>query len=118
MTKKADRLVSDISVLADASKTLRQVLVRYERALAALATRTKRGESVLEAFDAMDGVMHRQRELPETLEEFEAARHQVRLALVSLASAQGDSMSELARRLGVSRQLASRLSTEADDTGR
>jgi len=114
MTKKADRLVSDISVLADASKTLRKVLLRYERALSTLATRVQRGESVLEAFDAMDGAMRRQRELTETLEELEAARHQVRLALFSLASAQGASMSELGRRLGVSRQLASRLANKAD----
>jgi hypothetical protein len=114
MTKKADRLVSDISVLADASKTLREVLVRYERAIATLASRVKRGESVLEAFDAMDGAMARHRELTEVLEEFETARHEVRLALFSLASAQGASMSELGRRLGISRQLASRLATKAE----
>jgi len=113
MTKKADRLVADISVLAEASKTLREVLLRYERALVTLASRVKRGESVLEAFDAMDGAMRRHRELTETLEELEAARHQVRLALFSLASAQGASMSELGRRLGISRQLASRLTTKA-----
>ena len=48
MTKKANRLVLDISVLAEASKTVRKVLVRYERATATLATRVKRGESVLD----------------------------------------------------------------------
>jgi len=48
MTKKANRLVLDISVLAEASKTVRKVLVRYERAIAAFATRVKRGESVLD----------------------------------------------------------------------
>jgi len=117
MTKKANRLVLDISVLAEASKTLREVLVRYERAVATLATRVHRGESVLESFDAMDGAMRGRRELTETFEEFETARRQVRLALFSLASAQGASMSELGRRLGISRQLASRLAAEAENPG-
>jgi len=114
MTKKSDRLVSDVSALTEASKALREVLVRYERALTALATRVKRGQSVLEAFDAMDGAMSRHRELTEALDELEATRHQVRLALFSLASAQGASTSELGRRLGVSRQLASRLASKSE----
>jgi len=52
---------------------------------------------VLEAFDELDGAMLRQRELTETFDEFEAARHQVRLAVFALATTQGASMSELGR---------------------
>ena len=113
MTTKRDRLVAEIAILDEASRNLRDVLERNERAIADLARRVERGESILEAFDAMEGAIRRHRELPKTLEEFEAARHQVRLALFALATAQGASMSELARRLGISRQLASRLAGAA-----
>ena len=117
MTKKASHLVSEISALVEATERLRETLGRYKRANANLARRVSRGESVLEAFEAMDGAMDRQRELTEILEEFEAVRHRVRLALFGLAGAQGASMSELGRRLGISRQLASRLAKEAAEAG-
>lgn len=115
MPTKQDRLIAEIAVLDEASRTLRDVLVRNERAIADLAERVRRGESVLDAFSAMEGAMRRHRELPQTLEEFEAARHQVRLALFALATDQGASLSELGRRLGISRQLASRLAGAARD---
>ena len=117
MTKKALHLVSELSTLMDATERLRETLARYKRASASLARRIEGGASVFEAFDDMDGAMHRHRELTEMLEEFERARHQVRLALFELAGAQGASMSELGRRLGISRQLASRLAKEAAAAG-
>jgi hypothetical protein len=43
------------------------------------------------------------------LKDFEAARHRVRLAMFSLAKEQGSSFSDMARALGISRQLGSRL---------
>ena len=113
MTTKRDALVDEIGHLTEASITLREVLVRNERAIADLAQRVLAGESVLEAFNAMDGAMQRHREMPETLEEFESARHSLRLALFNLALEQGATASELGRRLGISRQLASRLAGNA-----
>jgi len=106
-------LVEEIAQLTEASITLREVLIRNERAIADLAQRVLRGESVLEAFSAMDGAMDRNREMPETLDEFEHARHSLRLALFNLALEQGATASELGRRLGISRQLASRLAGNA-----
>lgn len=117
MTAKRDALVGEIALMIEASHTLQEVLVRNQKAIEDLATRVQRGESVLEAFSAMDGAMRRHRELPQTLEEFEAARHQVRLALFDLALDQGATASELARRLGISRQLASRLASAARGKG-
>jgi len=58
----------------------------------------------------------RRSEVTDALGEFEAARHQVRLAMFALAKEQGSSFSDLARALGISRQLASRLAAEAQDT--
>lgn len=116
VSQKSKHLVVQISALTEAVDHLDEVLVRYKRAIAGLASHVEEGESVLEAFDGLDGVMLRQRELTETFDEFEGARHQVRLALFSLAMAQGASLSEVGRRLGISRQLASRLAAEADGT--
>jgi len=113
VTKKTDHFVKEISAFVEMTERLRETLARYKRANSNLARRVARGESVLEAFDAMDGAMDRQRELTEMLDEFEEARHRVRLALFELARAQGATVSELGRRLGISRQLASRLATEA-----
>ncbi len=96
------------------TESLREVLARYKRANADLVKRVAQGESVLEAFDGLDGAMQSQRELTDKLEEFEAFRHQVRVALFACATAQGASLSEIGRRLGISRQLASRLAAEAD----
>jgi hypothetical protein len=50
----------------------------------------------------------------EAIQEFEAARHQLRLALFSLGKEEGASISEVGRVLGISRQLASRLAGESD----
>jgi hypothetical protein len=116
VSKRSKNLIRQIDTLTVAVESLEDVLGRYKRAVAGLATHVEEGESVLESFDGLDGAMQRHRELTETLEEFGAARHQVRLALFALAMAQGASMSELGRRLGISRQLASRLAAEAEDT--
>lgn len=118
MSKQGDRLVSDLSELVETSEELRQTLSRYKRASQLLAARIDRGESVLDAFDTMTGPMRRHRELTDVMDEFEAVRHRVRLSLVALAEAEGTSMSDVARRLGISRQLASRLAGEARAEGR
>jgi DNA-directed RNA polymerase sigma subunit (sigma70/sigma32) len=114
MSKKSDQLVREIAVLVETTEAVRDVLGRYKRANAKLAKRIERGESVLEAFDGLAGTMRRHRELTEALAELEAARHQVRVALFALSTAQGVSLSEVGRRLGISRQLASRLAAEAE----
>lgn len=115
MSKKSEHLVREISSLIETTESLREVLSRYQQANDNLAKRVGQGESVLEAFDGLDGAMQGQRELTEKLEEFEAVRHQVRVALFASATAQGVSLSELGRRLGISRQLASRLAAEVGD---
>jgi len=116
VSEKRKDLVRQISALTEATNNMEAVLARYKRAINELAAHVEEGDSVLEAFDEMDGAMLRQRELTETVDEFAAARHQVRLAVLALAIAQGASLSELGRRLGISRQLASRLAAEAGDT--
>ena len=117
MSKQGDRLVSDISDLVEMAEELRETLSRYKRANQLLARRIDRGEPVLDAFAEMGGPMRRHRELTEVLDDFEAVRHRVRLSLFALAESEGASMSAVARRLGISRQLASRLAAEARGDG-
>jgi hypothetical protein len=117
MTKKSVQLISELSTLMGTTEQLRETLGRYKRASAGLIRRIEGGDSVFEAFDDMDGAMRSPRELTEMLTAFEQTRHQVRLALFELAAAQGATMSEVGRRLGVSRQLAARLGNEAANEG-
>lgn len=55
--------------------------------------------------------------MTEAIEDFEAARHQLRLALMVVGSGEGASISDVARVLGISRQLGARLAAQAKDEG-
>lgn len=61
------------------------------------------------------GIPTERRQVTEAIQEFEAARHQLRLALFSLGKEEGASISEVGRVLGISRELASRLAGESDE---
>jgi DNA-directed RNA polymerase sigma subunit (sigma70/sigma32) len=115
MSKASERFVRDKLALVDASKDLRQALRRYEKTSIEIAARVEREESGADALKAAGGPVRR-REITDVLERFEAARHQVRLAMFALASEEGTSTSELGRQLGVSRQLAYRLANEAKES--
>jgi hypothetical protein len=115
MSKGAKRLVRDMATLVEATEDLRKVLLHYEKGSAEVAVRVERGELLTSALEAAKGPIRR-REVTDALDEFEAARHQVRLAMFALGSEQGTNASELGRQLAFSRQLASRLATEAKET--
>jgi len=113
----SDHLLEAISALTDTAEHLGDVLSRYQQANREFAERLSNRETVLDAIDSfVVGTMRRPRELTEALEEFEAARHKVRLTMIALAVSQGTTMSELGRRLDLSRQLMSRLAAEAAKT--
>jgi len=115
MSKASKRFVRDKLALVDASKDLRRALLRYEKTSVEIAGLVERGESGADALKAAGGPIRR-REVTEALEKFEAARHRLRLAMFALASEEGTSASEVARQLGISRQLASRLAREAKES--
>jgi hypothetical protein len=115
MSKSSKRLVREMVALVEVSEDLRKVLLRYEKGSAEVAARVERGEQLTSALEAVKGPIRR-REVTDALDEFEAARHQVRLAMFALGSDQGTNASELGRQLAFSRQLASRLATEAKET--
>jgi hypothetical protein len=112
---KSKQLVRRLSELNEAAEHLRTVLRRYNKASANVATLVDQGVHLVSALERLDGPVRRS-EVTEVLEEFEAARHRVRLAMFALATEQGSSFSDVARALGISRQLASRLAAEAEES--
>jgi len=112
MSANREQLVDRIAELVESAARLRAQLERYERAMSKIARRLEKGEPAISA--AMGtGIPAQRRLVTETIEEFEAARHQLRLALFALGKEEGASISEIGRVLGISRQLASRLAGEA-----
>ena len=116
MSRNSKLLVRRIGDLVETSERLREVLRRYERANVDLARRVERGQPTIEAMENIDAP-DRRKEVTETFDEFEAARHQVRLALMVVSLEEGSNRSDVGRMLGVSRQLASRLAIEAEEAG-
>jgi hypothetical protein len=114
-TKRGKLLASIVDITA-CSERLRTELAGYEQAMGVIATRLDAGEP---AVDASRGtpIPARRRQVTETIEEFEAARHRLRLALMAVGREEGASISDVGRVLGISRQLASRLAAEADAAG-
>jgi hypothetical protein len=81
--------------------------------MVAIAERLEDGAPAIGAAKGT-GIPTERRQVTEAIQEFEAARHQLRLALFSLGKEEGASISEVGRVLGISRQLASRLAGESD----
>ncbi len=115
MTSKRLHLVDRIEQLVESSVHLREQLLRYEKAMATIVQRLETGAPAISASKGTS-IPSERRQVTEAIEEFEAARHQLRLALFALGKEEGASMSEVGRVLGISRQLASRLAAEADRT--
>jgi vacuolar-type H+-ATPase catalytic subunit A/Vma1 len=115
MSSGSERLARTIAHLVQMTERLTEVLQRYRASSIELGTRVDRGERLEEIFPAIEGPA-RPREVTEVLAEFEAARHQVRLAMLELGGEQGITIAEMGRQLGLSRQLASRLAAESRET--
>ena len=107
-------LVLRIRRLNDTSAELRSSLQRYERTMARIADRLEEGDAAIAAASGTS-IPSERRQVTEAIEEFEAARHQLRLALMVAGRAEGASIAEVGRVLGISRQLAARLAAEAAD---
>ncbi len=113
VSKNRKQLVRRITALVESSSLLREKLERYEQAMFDFKAGIDNGDAVLRATDAATIPGGRKTVTP-AIDEFEAARHQLRLALFSVGREEGASISDVGRALGISRQLASRLAAEAD----
>jgi hypothetical protein len=115
MPEKSKQVVRNALELVEVTEALRAVLLRYNRSTTGLISRVERGEPMVEAIQGVDGSNVRP-EVTEAVEVFEKVRHQLRVAMFALALEQGATLSEVGRALGFSRQLASRLAAEIQDT--
>ena len=116
MTRTRRRLIRRITELVESSANLRELLLHYERTMEKIAKRLEAGEPAVGAAKGT-GIPTERRLVTEGIQEFEAARHQLRLALFAVGKEEGASMSDVGRVLGVSRQLASRLAAQSLEAG-
>jgi hypothetical protein len=110
-SKKRDLLISSITELVERSALLREKLERYETSMITIRGRLEQGDPALDASRGT-AIPAGRRQVTEGIEEFEAARHQLRLALFAVGKDEGATISDVGRVLGISRQLASRLAAE------
>ena len=113
VSRKGRQLQREIDHLVHSSAELRKMLVRYERANRSLASMVERGIPAIEALERI-GAEGLRPELSDALERFDDVRRAGRLAIMALALEEGSSISEIARALHFSRQLASRLAAQID----
>src|SRR3974377_2024443 len=112
MSIRSRRFVRHMATLIETAEDVREVLERYIASSVELATRVERGEQLQDIYPAIEGPA-RPREVTEILAKFEAARHQVRLAMFELGREQGLRMRGGGRQLGAWRQRASALANKA-----
>jgi hypothetical protein len=109
-----ERLIKRIGELVESAKLLRIELEHYERTMTGIAERLRLGDPAISASDDTE-IPTQRRQVTEAIQEFEAARHQLRLSLFVVGREEGASISRIGRVLGISRQLASRIAREAVD---
>jgi hypothetical protein len=114
VSTKRENLARSIAELVESSAILRDQLEQYETTMAAIGRRVADGIPAVEAARGTEIPAERRR-VTEAIQEFEAARHQLRLVLFAVGREEGASISEVGRVLGISRQLASRLAGESDE---
>jgi len=114
MSKTNRTLVQEISNCVEVTDRLRQVLLDFRTTIEKLAEFVNNDEPAVPALAKLNAPIRR-RTLTEAMDEFDVARHQMRVALFASALEQGASISEIARGLGISRQLASRIAQEVTE---
>jgi hypothetical protein len=88
-------------------------LRRFKKAVSSQARRIEAGMPAVDALESVNATTIRQ-ELVDAFDNFETLRHQMRVALIALALEEEASLSDVARALGVSRQLVSRIARDID----
>ena len=113
VSRKRRALISAIGELNAASAVLRETLKGYEREMTRIRRRLEDGAPALDASRGTE-IPAQRRRVTEGIEEFEAARKQLRVALLAVGQEEGASASDVARVLGVSRQLISRIAAQVE----
>ena len=113
VSKAVAKMVRLNNALVQAADELRAGLLQHRRAITKVTSLVSSGIPGLDALAAVDAEEAR-RELSDLLARFETARRRARQAIIALCVEEGTTTSEVARRFGISRQLASRLRSEAE----
>jgi len=113
-SKNNKQLARRMATLVEANERLCATLEHHRSLMSQAAEDAQSGRLHIEGL-VTGGAATMREELTTALDEFEVARHAVRLALFRvLGGDQGATISDIARSLGISRQLASRLSQESE----
>jgi hypothetical protein len=95
----------------ESAERLREALQGYQKQMRKLNALLAKGDPAISAVRVTSMPAGR-RPVTKAVDEFEAARHQLRVDLLAAGNEEGISMSEVGRVLGISRQLASRIANE------
>jgi len=108
-------LVRETRVLIESTDNLRAALLAYRKACEGMVRAGAPGQPAFSTIGAMERLKVREHReaVAKAMADFELARHRVRLELVTAAQEEGRNLSDVAKALGVSRQLTSRLGIEA-----
>ena len=116
MPQRESALILEARNLIEVTDRLRADLLAYRKACERMVRSSSPGQPVTDTIKAMERINVREHRetVTEAIADFEEARHRVRLELVTRAAQDaGGNLSDVARALGVSRQLTSRLGKEA-----
>ncbi len=115
MPQRESALIRETHNLIEATDQLRATLLAYRKACEGMVRTSSPGQPAADTIKAMERLKIREHRETVTgaIANFEEARHRVRLELVTEAQDEGRNLSAVAKALGVSRQLASRLGIEA-----
>jgi len=106
--------IESIEKALEASATLRRHLLDNERTGRKMIAALRRGVPISESVEASGKCAAELRSSTnELLDDYALARHQMRAAFMLPSLQEGMSIGDVARTLGISRQLASRLVSEA-----
>ena len=115
MSETSKDLIEDTYDLIESIRELRQALLEYQKGCERLVKAGelgRRASSTVEQVELVHFAEKRER-VAVTLADFEAARRKARVGLIAVAEEEGSNLSDVARTLGVSRQLLSRLNVES-----
>jgi hypothetical protein len=116
MTER-ERAIESVERQLEVSAALRRHLLDAERTGRKIITALHSGVPVSEAVGASGrSAADLRRSTNSVFDEYERARHQMRMAFILPSLDEGLSTADIGRALGVSRQLASRLVQDAKET--
>jgi hypothetical protein len=115
MPSREPSLIRETRKLIEATEELRSALLAYRKACEGMVRAGKPGQPATDTLRTMERLKFSERReaVADAMADFEAVRFRVRAELIAAAQAQGRNLSDVARALGVSRQLTSRLQIEA-----